>query len=634
MKRVSFRHWVGLTIVWSLSLQSGLAEPTVLYAHRMLDVVTGEMLSKPVLVIEGDRITAVNPETVPVSATSLNWEDVTLLPGLIDTHTHLTSGREGDWVHRSVKQGPANRALVGVRSAWRTLMAGFTTVRDLGTRGFADVALMKAIDSGVITGPRIVPSGHPLGITGGHCDITGYRPGLLELGPREGVADGVDQVVQAVRYQIKHGARVIKTCATAGVFSFEGPVGAQQYSDEELRAMVEEAARHGIKVAAHAHGTEGILAAARAGVASIEHGSVLTDEAIQLMKSKGTYLVPTAYLVDVIKTEELPPPIRAKSKYLKPLALKSLEQAIQAGVKIAFGTDAAVFPHGDNAHEFGTLVNRGMSELEALRTATLYATDLLGVSDRGVLEVGRLADLVAVPGNPLEDIRVMERVSHVIKGGEVVKDLWGPRPFGERAGPKRPRVVLIGDSIRIGYQAVVKKALAGEAQIWAPEDNCRYAAYTLEHLDEWISSRRPDVVHLNVGLHDMYLMKETGAPRTSLKDYGKNLRRIVERIRREMSATLILGLTTPVHEQWQEVSEGYGRVVRRDSDVVRYNQVAQQLAKEFSLPVNDLYGVVSAVGKEELMTKDGVHFNPRGNNRLGNAVAGHIRDALGGLSEP
>ncbi len=634
MRHVSFRHWVGLAIVWSLGLQGGRAEPTVLYAHRMLDVVTGEMLSRPVLVIEGDRIAAINPEKIPETAKRLNWDGVTLLPGLIDTHTHLTSGREGDWVHRSVKQGPADRALVGVLSAWRTLMAGFTTVRDLGTRGFADVALMKAIDSGILVGPRIVPSGHPLGITGGHCDITGYRPGLLELGPREGVADGVDQVIQAVRYQIKHGAKVIKTCATAGVFSFEGPVGAQQYSEKELRAMVEEAARHGIKVAAHAHGTDGILAASRAGVASIEHGSILTDEAIQLMKSKGTYLVPTAYLVDVIKTEELPPPIRAKSEYLKPLARKSLEQAIQAGVKIAFGTDAAVFPHGDNAHEFGTLVNRGMSELEALRTATLYAADLLGVSDRGVLEKGRLADLVAVRGNPLKDIRVMERVSHVMKGGEVVKDLWGSRPFGESAGPALPRVVLIGDSIRMGYQAVVKKALEGKAQIWAPEDNCRYAAYTLEHLDEWVSSRRPDVVHLNVGLHDMYLMENTGLPRTSLEDYAKNLRKIFERIRRETSAVLIFALTTPVHEQWQEVSEGYGRVVRREADVARYNRLARQLATEFSLPVNDLSRVVSAVGKEKLMTKDGVHFNPKGNDRLGNAVAAQIRDALEGLSEP
>ena len=226
MNRVSFCQWVGLAIVWSLSLQSGLAETTVLYAHRMLDVVNGEMLSKPVLVIEGDRIVSVNPEKVPAEGRRLNWDDVTLLPGLIDTHTHLTSNREGDWVHRSVKQGPADRALAGVRAAWRTLMAGFTTVRDLGTRGFADVALMEAIDSGMLAGPRIIPSGHPLGITGGHCDITGYRPGLPELGPKEGVADGIDQVVQAVRYQIKHGAKVIKTCATAGVFSFEGPVGA------------------------------------------------------------------------------------------------------------------------------------------------------------------------------------------------------------------------------------------------------------------------------------------------------------------------------------------------------------------------------------------------------------------------
>ena len=228
-------------------------------------------------------------------------------------------------------------------------------------------------------------------------------------------------MTEAVRYQIKHGAKWIKTCATAGVLSFEGPVGAQQYSYEELRAMVEEAGRHGVKVAAHAHGTEGIIAAVRAGVASIEHGSMLDDEAILLMKENGTYLVPTTYLADSIDLDALPPPIRAKAEYVMPIAKESVRRAIRSGVKIAFGTDSAVYPHGENPREFISLVDRGMSPLEALRTATLYAADLLGLEDRGVIEAGRLADLVAVPGDPTQRIEVMEDVRFVMKGGEVHK---------------------------------------------------------------------------------------------------------------------------------------------------------------------------------------------------------------------
>jgi imidazolonepropionase-like amidohydrolase len=233
--------------------------------------------------------------------------------------------------------------------------------------------------------------------------------------------DGPWEAVEAVRYQIKHGARWIKICATAGVLSLEGPVGAQQLSDEEMRAIVEEAARHGVKVAAHAHGTEGILAAVRAGVASIEHGSMLTDEAIALMKERGTYLVPTTYLADAIDLEVLPPPIRAKAESVLPVAKESVRRAIRAGVPIAFGTDAAVYPHGDNARELATLVERGMTPLEALRTATLHAAALLGVDDRGVIAPGRLADLVAVDGDPLADISVTERVSFVMQGGKVHK---------------------------------------------------------------------------------------------------------------------------------------------------------------------------------------------------------------------
>ena len=300
-------------------------------------------------------------------------------------------------------------------------MAGFTTVRDLGSTGFADVSLMKAIDQGFVEGPRIFPAGHSLGITGGHCDVTGYAPGVRELGFEEGVADGVDEVVKAARYQIKHGAKVIKICATAGVLSFEGPVGAQQFSEDEMRAIVEEAARHGLKVAAHAHGTEGIMAAVRAGVASIDHGSVLTDGAIALMKERGTYLVPTTHLADAIALDDLPPVIRAKAEQIIPLMKESLRRAIAAGVPIAFGTDAAVIPHGDNGKEFAAMVDRGMSLVEALRSATVHAADLLDVSDRGRVEAGLLADLIAVPGDPTRDIRAMESVVFVMKGGRIFK---------------------------------------------------------------------------------------------------------------------------------------------------------------------------------------------------------------------
>jgi imidazolonepropionase-like amidohydrolase len=277
------------------------------------------------------------------------------------------------------------------------------------------------VHRGDIVAPRIVPSRNALGITGGHCDETGYVPGVLEHGIKEGVADGPWEVVQAVRYQIKHGAQVIKTCATAGVLSMEGPVGAQQYTYDELKAMVDEAARHGVKVAAHAHGTEGIKAAVRAGVASIEHGSMLDDEAIALMKQKGTYLVPTTYLADRINLAVLPPHIQQKARQVLPLARASLRKAIAAGVKIAFGTDAAVFPHGENAREFAVLTSLGMAPLEALRTATIHAADLLGTNDRGELAPGLLADIIAVPGNPLTDIRVTERVLFVMQGGKTVR---------------------------------------------------------------------------------------------------------------------------------------------------------------------------------------------------------------------
>ncbi len=408
-------------LVFSVARSGAQEDYKALRAARMLDVVTGELIERPVILVAGGKIEAVNPTRLPAGIEVIDLGDLTLLPGLMDLHTHLLVSLEGEWVHRSVRETAADAALRGAYHARITLHAGFTTVRDLGGRGFADVSLMRAIDRGLVEGPRMFPAGHSIGATGGHCDTTGYAPGIVERGPESGIADGEDAIVAAVRYQLKHGARVIKTCATAGVLSFEGSVGAQQYSEQELRALVEEAGRHGVKVAAHAHGSEGILAAVRSGVASIEHGSMLTAEIIEEMKARGTYLVPTTYLADAIDLENLPAPLRAKAEKILPLAKESLGLAIRSGVKIAFGTDAAVYPHGQNAREFATLVERGMTPLEAIRTATVNAADLLGVEDRGQIAPGRLADLIAVPGNPIEDIRALEDVRFVMKGGDVVR---------------------------------------------------------------------------------------------------------------------------------------------------------------------------------------------------------------------
>ena len=391
---------------------------TVLRAARLLDVRSGRIVSGAVVVVAGGRITAVGG-AVPAGAQVIDLGDVTLAPGLIDLHTHLTMDIEGNWVMRGVTESAADDALRGARNARRTLEAGFTTVRNLGSADFADVALARAISAGFVPGPRIVSAGHSIGATGGHCDTTGLAPGLAERDWRSGVADGPDEAAKAVRYQAKHGAQVIKICATAGVLSFEASVGARQYTDAEMRAVVEEATLHGLRVAAHAHGTAGIKAAVRAGVTSIEHGSILDDEAIALMKERGTYLVPTSYLADAIDKSALPPPIRAKAESVLPIMRESLRKAIAAGVKVAFGTDAAVYPHGHNARELAVYVQLGMTPIQAIRSATTVAAEALGVQDRGAIEPGLLADIIAVPGDPLQDVRAFEDVRFVMAAGQV-----------------------------------------------------------------------------------------------------------------------------------------------------------------------------------------------------------------------
>ena len=400
------------------------ADTKVIRANRMIDVTTGELISPASIVVEDDKIVAVNPETLPADAETIDLGDRTILPGLFDMHSHLTLDYfTGDnWTTAAVRETPADWALYGVAFGRQTLEAGFTTVRDAGTwPGFPDVALMRAINAGRVTGPRMYPAGHYLSITGGHCDVTGYAPGIVELGPNQGIANGVDEILRAVRYQAKHGVKVIKVCATSGVFSAGTQPGAQQYSDLELRTIVEEAARHDLKVMAHAHGSEGIMAAVKAGVASIEHGSMLTPEIIKEMKKRGTYYVPTIYLADIPLPENTPQDTINKSNYLGPYVEKSFRMAVDSDVNIALGTDSGVLRHNEIGKEFYAMVRRGMTPLHALQTATVNAADLLGVSDRAELKAGKLADIIAVEGNPLDDIRVMERVVFVMKGGDVIK---------------------------------------------------------------------------------------------------------------------------------------------------------------------------------------------------------------------
>ncbi len=419
------------------SAQESEPRPLLIHAARLLDVRSGRMLQDPWVTVGGARIEALSAGRRPEGlegARVIELPEHTLLPGLIDLHVHLGYTLEGDFVHRVVHESAPDAALRGAAHARLTLLAGFTTVRNVGSADFVDVALMRAVERGDIEGPWIFPAGHSIGITGGHADETGFRPGILEAGPDKGIVDGADEARKAVRVQVKYGAKLIKCVATAGVLSFEDSVGAQQLTSEELVAIVEEAGRHGIKVAAHAHGKEGIMAAVRAGVASIEHGSLLDEESIALMLERRTFLVPTTYLAQAIDLDNLPPKLRSKAESVLPLARENLRQAIAAGVRIGYGTDAAVYPHGDNAREFAVLVSLGLSPLAAIRAATLDAAELLGVDDRGAIEAGKLADLIAVPGDPLTDVTALERVDFVLHGGRVARSPADERRPGAERG--------------------------------------------------------------------------------------------------------------------------------------------------------------------------------------------------------
>jgi imidazolonepropionase-like amidohydrolase len=405
--------------------------PIHLRSARLLDVDKGELVEPGDLLIEGDRIVEVGPTSVPDDVLVVDLGDLTLLPGLMDMEVNLLLGGPD---HTSplvaVQDDPAVRTLRAVANARRTLRAGFTTVRNLGlfiqTGGLLlDVALRKAIDLGWVDGPRVVAAGHAITPTGGHLDPTmfqAFAPHVLPLTVEEGIADGVDEVRRAVRYQIKHGADLIKVCASGGIMSHTGPAGAQQYSDEELAAVADEAHRAGLKVAAHAHGDAGIRAAIEAGIDCIEHGSLMSDETLDLFVERGTFLVPTTYLADGMDVSRAAPELQAKAAEVFPRAKETVSKAIARGARIACGTDAPAIPHGRNAKELLALVDRGMTPVQAIRAATTVAAELIDADDRGRLEPGLLADVVAVPGDPTADIGVTEQVRFVMKGGEVYRN--------------------------------------------------------------------------------------------------------------------------------------------------------------------------------------------------------------------
>ena len=405
----------------------------VLKAARLIDGTGAPAITNAVVVVDDNRITAAGRAgsvNVPANAKVIDLGDVTLMPGFIDAHTHLIGRVLGDPAAENalVRDYASFGAILGVRNARATLMAGFTTVRNVGAEGpFDDFALRKAIDEGWTEGPRIVAAGHALGMRGGHCDENGFRPGLFDPGIEEGIADGPDQIRAAVRYQIKYGADVIKTCATGGVLSEGDAVGATQYTFEELKAMVDEAHKLERKVAAHAHGAEGIKIASRAGVSSIEHGSFLDEEGARLMKANGTYLVPTLSAAEGVeraaKTGVLKG-LRAEKALAAAAAVRNaIKLAIANKVPIAFGTDAGVIPHGTNAHEFQLLVEwGGMSNMDAIVAATSSAAKLLGwEKNAGSLTPGKWADIIDVPGDPLKDIRATEKVVFVMKNGVIYR---------------------------------------------------------------------------------------------------------------------------------------------------------------------------------------------------------------------
>ena len=416
-----------LTTFWS----SPTIAATILHCGRLVDVRAGRVLTDMTIVVDGSTIQAVEKGLRDRKSGDrvIDLREHTCMPGLIDMHVHLTKEFSANTYLERFQLNPTDYAFRSVQFAERTLLAGFTTVRDLGGSSNVNVSLRNAVNSGLIIGPRIFTSGRSLATTGGHADPTnGMRVDLVENPtPEDGVINGPEDALRAVRQRYKDGVDWIKLTATGGVLSVATSGQNPQFTEDEIRAIVELAKDYGFRVAAHAHGAEGLKRAVRAGVASIEHGTYLDEESIELMKRYGTYYVPTIMAGKWVAEKSqidgfFPEVVRGKAAEIGPLIQKTFERAYRAGVKIAFGTDSGVSAHGNNAREFKYMVEGGMSPLEAIRSATLEAAALLGLLDQlGVIEVGMFSDIVAVPQDPTQDITAMERISFVMKDGVVYK---------------------------------------------------------------------------------------------------------------------------------------------------------------------------------------------------------------------